>query len=84
VTAGGLPVISGRQLVRWLESLGYRITRQRGSHVRLERWLPTGTHALTVPIHREMARGTLNDILNAVGRAIGQDKNSLIQDLRRF
>lgn len=84
MTAGGLPVVSGRQLIRFLESLGYRVVRQRGSHVRLERWLPTGTHALTVPYHREIARGTLNDILNAVARATQQDKDSLIRDLREF
>ena len=84
MTAGGLPVVSGRQLIRWLESLGYRVVRQRGSHVRLERWLPGGTHAITIPNHREIARGTLNDILSAVARAIQQDKHSLIQDLRKL
>ena len=84
MTEGRLPVISGRQLIRWLESLGYRIVRQRGSHVRLERWLPTGTHAITVPNHREIAKGTLNDIVGAVARTIQQDKNSLIRELSEF
>ena len=84
MTSGGLPVVSGRQLIRWLESLGYHVVRQRGSHVRLERWLPAGTHAITVPNHREIARGTLNDILGAVAQAIQQDKSSLIQDLRKL
>lgn len=84
MTAGGLPVVSGRQLIRWLESLGYRIVRQRGSHVRLERWLPTGTHAITVPYHREIARGTLNDILGAVARATQQDRHSLTKSLSEF
>lgn len=81
MTSGGLPVVSGRQLIRWLETLGYRVVRQRGSHVRLERRLLIGTHALTVPNHREIARGTLSDILGAVSRACQQDKHSLIQSL---
>lgn len=81
MTAGGLPVVSGRQLIRWLESLGYRIVRQRGSHVRLERRSVGGAHAITVPNHREIAKGTLNDIVGAVARATEQDKNSLIRDL---
>lgn len=84
MTAGGLPVVSGRQLIRWLESLGYRVVRQRGSHVRLERRSAAGTHAITVPNHREIARGTLNDILGAVARATEQDKGSLIRDLSEF
>jgi len=30
-----LPVVSGRQVVRALERVGYRVVRQRGSHIRL-------------------------------------------------
>ncbi|TEU19373.1 MAG: type II toxin-antitoxin system HicA family toxin [Anaerolineales bacterium] len=30
-----LPVVSGRQVVRALERIGYRVVRQRGSHIRL-------------------------------------------------
>ncbi len=82
--SGRLPVVSGQQLIRWLQSLGYEIDRQRGSHVRLERRIPSGTHAITVPYHREIARGTLNDILGAVARAIGRDKSELIDDLSDF
>lgn len=81
MTAGGLPVVSGRQLIRWLESLGYHVVRQRGSHVRLERRSPDGTHALTVPTHREIAKGTLNDIIGAVARATDQDRSSLVHSL---
>ena len=40
-----------------------------------------GTHAITVPNHREIAKGTLNDILTAVARTVGRDKSDLIRDL---
>jgi Predicted periplasmic or secreted lipoprotein len=30
-----LPVIKGRELVKFLESMGFRVTRTKGSHVRL-------------------------------------------------
>ncbi len=79
-----LPVVSGRQLVRWLSTLGYYVDRQKGSHIRLEKRLPAGAHAITVPNHREIARGTLNDILGAVARAVGRDKNDLIRELADF
>ena len=81
---GRLPVVSGRELVRWLESLGYQVDRQRGSHIRLERRTSRGTHAITIPNHREIAKGTLNDILGAVARAIDRDKNGLIQELSEY
>ncbi len=58
-----LPQISGRQLIRLLESLGYERLRQRGSHVRLRRISAVGEHNVTVPDHKVMAKGTLNDIL---------------------
>jgi len=56
-----LPVVSGARLVRVLEKLGWEVARQRGSHVRLR-------HAerrilLTVPLHRELRRKTLDGIL---------------------
>ena len=84
MTAGRLPVVSGHQLVRWLGTLSYRIDRQRGSHIRLELRTATGTHALTVPNHREIAKGTLNDILVSVARTLGRGKQELIRELSDF
>ena len=79
-----LPVVSGNELIRWLRSLGYQVVRQRGSHVRLERRSIAGTHAITVPNHREIAKGTLNDIIGAVARSVGRDKSDLVRDLSDF
>lgn len=84
MTFGKLPVVSGRQLIRWLQSLDDRIDRQRGSHIRLERKSAVGVHALTVPNHREIARGTLSDILSAVARSTGRDKLELIRNLSEY
>jgi len=56
-----LPVVSGTRLVRVLEKLGWEIARQRGSHVRLHH--PDRRTFLTVPLHRELRRKTLDGIL---------------------
>jgi predicted RNA binding protein YcfA (HicA-like mRNA interferase family) len=56
-----LPVVSGSQLVRALERLGWQTVRQRGSHVRLRH--PERRTFLVVPLHRELKRGTLHGIL---------------------
>ena len=79
-----LPVVSGKRLIRWLESLGYPIDRQRGSHVRLEKRAAGGTHAITIPNHSEIARGTLNSIMTAVSRSTDISKERLIQSLSDF
>jgi predicted RNA binding protein YcfA (HicA-like mRNA interferase family) len=50
-----LPQISGRELIRLLESLGYETLRQRGSHVRLRRISAAGEHNVTVPDHKVVA-----------------------------
>jgi predicted RNA binding protein YcfA (HicA-like mRNA interferase family) len=57
----GLPIVSGRQLVKALAKAGFAVDRQRGSHIILFRAAPPTT--VTVPDHRELDRGTLRAIL---------------------
>ena len=84
MTEGSLPVVSGSRLIKFLQSLGYKIVRQRGSHIRLEKHSSSSTHAITVPNHREIAKGTLSDILGALARNIGRDKSDFIKSLSEF
>ena len=60
-----LPVVSGAQLVRVLEKLGWDVVRRRGSHVRLKH--SDRATFLVVPLHRELKRGTLSGILRDAG-----------------
>lgn len=55
-----LPVVSGQDTVRALEKAGFRQISQRGSHVKLRN--DAGRTAI-VPLHRELAPGTLRSIL---------------------
>ena len=55
-----LPVISGKKLIKFLHKLGYEVLRQRGSHVTLRKITELGEHKITVPYHKEIAKGTLN------------------------
>ena len=59
-----LAVVSGAELVRVLEKLGWDVIRQRGSHVRLKH---SDRSTLLVPLHRELKRGTLSGILRDAG-----------------
>ena len=58
-----LPAISGIQAVKAFQRAGWRVDRQRGSHVVL---LKVGHIAsLSVPQHKELAPGTLRSLLRA-------------------
>ena len=61
-----MPVTNGKKLISYLNSIGYRVVRQRGSHVRLEKNTEAGIHKITIPNHDPIAKGTLNDILKKV------------------
>jgi predicted RNA binding protein YcfA (HicA-like mRNA interferase family) len=61
----GLPVVSGARLIRALETIGWQVVRQRGSHVRLTH--PDRATFLVVPLHRELKRGTLAGIMRDAG-----------------
>ncbi|MGB2841516.1 MAG: type II toxin-antitoxin system HicA family toxin [Halobacteriota archaeon] len=77
-----LPVVSGERLIKALQKLGYTVVRQRGTHIRLKKVTESGVHSITVPNHREIAKGTLNDILNRVSERNQISKEELIKLLR--
>ena len=58
-----LPRVSGQQAIRTLEKLGFSVVRQRGSHVILKKDTPEGALGCAVPLHKELALGTLHGIL---------------------
>jgi len=58
-----LPHVSGRDVVRALERMGFSIVRQRGSHIVLRR----GQGGCVVPDHRELKVGTLAGVLKQAG-----------------
>lgn len=58
-----LPRISGLDVIKKLKKAGYIATRQKGSHVRLEKFQGGETIKLTVPLHKEMKKGTLLRII---------------------
>ena len=62
-----LPDVSGTELVKALQKAGFLILRQKGSHVSMEKVGSAGQWRTIVPMHREIARGTLHDILKQTG-----------------
>jgi predicted RNA binding protein YcfA (HicA-like mRNA interferase family) len=62
-----LPVVSGKKLVAALKKAGFVEVRQKGSHVSLQKVTPESTYRTVVPLHKELAKGTLLDILQQTG-----------------
>ena len=60
--------MSGREVVRVFEKLGWQNVRQRASHIIL---VKEGARAtLSVPDHKEVARGTLRSLIRAAGLTV--------------
>ena len=63
-----LPVLSGREVVKVFEQLGWEVARQRASHIILVKEGHIAT--LSVPDHREVARGTLRSLIARAGLSV--------------
>jgi len=72
--------LSGSELAKALSRIGYRVTRQSGSHIRLTIDVPS-QHHVTVPAHDPLKVGTLSGILNDVAAHLKVDRNELLRRL---
>jgi predicted RNA binding protein YcfA (HicA-like mRNA interferase family) len=68
---GKLPVVSGKDTVRAFEKIGYEIDHQKGSHIILrQNYSPY--RRLTIPNHKEIAKGTLRAIIKQSGLTVDE------------
>jgi predicted RNA binding protein YcfA (HicA-like mRNA interferase family) len=72
--------ISGKSLVIKLKKLGYKPTRQVGSHIRLSTE-QNGPHHITIPDHSPIKIGTLSNILNDIAVHFEISKQELVNRL---
>jgi predicted RNA binding protein YcfA (HicA-like mRNA interferase family) len=68
--------LSGADLARALEILGYRVSRQTGSHLRLTT-TQQGEHHITIPQHDPLRVGTLAGILADVAKHFALNREEL-------
>ena len=72
--------LSGTDLENALRRLGYRATRQRGSHVRVTTHV-NGEHHEVIPLHRPIRTKTLSSILKSVSAHHGLSVDELLKEL---
>ena len=72
--------LSGHDLAHILRKLGYSITRQTGSHLRLTT-TEHGEHHITIPQHSPLRIGTLSAILTGVAAHLELTREQLHHQL---
>ncbi len=71
---------SAKDLIKATEKLGYRITRQTGSHIRLTT-TEKGQHHITVPNHDPIKIGTLSGIISDIAIHFQSTKENIIEKI---
>ena len=65
--------LSGQDVVKIFEALGFLVASQRGSHIKLQRTLSDGSRqTLTIPAHTELDKGTLKAIYRQALRYVSE------------
>ncbi len=72
--------ISDADLAQTMKKLGYSVTRQTGSHMRLTTQ-QQGEHHVTIPCHDPLRVGTLAAILADVATHFGLSREELVDQL---
>lgn len=65
-----VPLLSGRDMVKVFGAFGWQVARQNGSHIVLVKEGHPAT--LSVPDHKEVARGTLRNLIRDAGLTVGE------------
>ena len=71
-----LPVISGKEFIRLLEKLGFRVIRINGSHHRMKH---DDGRLTTIPVHKNdpVPKGLLRKIIR-------EDLQTTIEEIRKY
>ena len=62
-----LPILSGHDIIKILSKQGFRVARQKGSHIILVKESNASKRGVVVPNHKEIDRGTLLEIIRQSG-----------------
>jgi predicted RNA binding protein YcfA (HicA-like mRNA interferase family) len=63
-----LPNVSGREVVKAFGKDGWEFARQKGSHMIMVK--PGHIASLSIPDHKEMAKGTLRSLIRSSGLSV--------------
>lgn len=67
-----IPIISGDQAIKCFKKLGYEVSRQKGSHIRMHHKSDSNKKPLTIPRHGELGKGLLRKLARDIEISIEQ------------
>jgi predicted RNA binding protein YcfA (HicA-like mRNA interferase family) len=70
-----LPTLSGREVARAFEKLGWEIARQRSSHIIMTKEGHLAT--LSISDHKSVAKGTLRSLIRSAGLTVPEFLNAI-------
>ena len=72
-----LKILSGEDVVKIFSLFDFKVISKRGSHIKLRRILSDETkQTLTIPLHKELDKGTVRAIFRQALRYIPEDQLS--------
>ena len=66
--------LSGKELIRIFESLGFSVVGQKGSHLKIRRVIDNDRQTITIPDHKDLDKGTLKAIYNQALRYLSESE----------
>jgi predicted RNA binding protein YcfA (HicA-like mRNA interferase family) len=72
-----LSKLSGKEVVRVFERFGWNAARQKGNHIILVKESHIAT--LSVPNHKEVAKGTLRSLIRAAGLTVSEFNERIVR-----
>jgi predicted RNA binding protein YcfA (HicA-like mRNA interferase family) len=62
-----LPVLSAREVIKGLNTQGFQIVSQKGSHIKMKKQTLKETRVVIIPDYNEIPVGTLKSIIRQSG-----------------
>ncbi|MDD5658474.1 MAG: type II toxin-antitoxin system HicA family toxin [Actinomycetota bacterium] len=75
-----LPIISGKDVIKIFEKIGYKVVRQKGSHVKLRDDKNEFHNPLTIPNHKVLKIGLLKKLIKDANLSV-EEFLFLVKDL---
>ena len=72
--------ISSTELTKIVHKLGYQVSRQKGSHIRLTTY-KGGEHHITIPNHHSIRLGTLSSIITDIASHFKKSKEEIAAEI---
>lgn len=69
-----LKQLSGQDVVKIFSQFGFESASQKGSHIKLRRITKESNQMLTIPLHKELDKGTLKAIYRQSLKYIPEEK----------